>query len=394
MASRGIQVLVVDDEATAVDALGQLLSGEGFEVRAADNGRAALVAIDESTPDVIVTDLTMPEMDGLTLLQELRGRRVEVPVILATAVNEVVPALAAVRAGAADYLTKPIDFDRLLLAIECALQARDLDREATALRAHNEALRAEAERNLRAREEFLSIVAHDIRGPLSTIILATGSPDPADGQGIAHKLKIVERAAQTITRLVEDLLDVARIQMGGLVFDLGSHRASLLLRDVVTSLEPTATRAGVHLETNIDEDFALCCAFDRIVQVLSNLASNAIHVTEPGRRVRLVAELRGEFARFAIEDQGPGIAPELIPHLFERGFHLDGERHRGTGLGLAIAKGIIEAHAGLIGVESTPGAGTAFYLELPLCGPERISWQVAPPNALPRPGYHRATERG
>ncbi|HEY6562490.1 MAG TPA: response regulator [Polyangiaceae bacterium] len=381
MANRGIQVLVVDDEPAVVDALGQLLSDEGFEVRTADNGRAALVEIEENTPDVIVTDLTMTEMDGLTLLKELRGRKVDAPVIVATAVSDVGPAVAAVRAGAAEYLTKPIDFDRLLIAIEGALQARNVDREATALRAHNEALLAEAERNLRAREEFLSIVAHDIRGPLSTILQVTRLPEGADGLEIAHKLAIVERASQTAIRLVDDLLDAARIQMGGLVLELGSHRASLLLHDVVTRLEPTATRSGVHLDVSIDEDFALCCAFERIVQVLSNLASNAIHVTEPGRHVRLTAELHDELALFTVEDQGPGIAPELIPHLFERGVHSDRGKHRGTGLGLTIAKGIVEAHAGGIRVESTLGTGTSFYVELPLCGPERISWQVAPTNS-------------
>ncbi|HEY6562502.1 MAG TPA: response regulator [Polyangiaceae bacterium] len=377
MAHRGIQVLVVDDEAATIDALGQLLSGEGFEVRTADNGRAALVEVAKNTPDVIVTDLMMPEMDGLTLLAELRSRRVDVPVIVATAVNEVVPALAAGRAGAAEYLTKPLDFDVLLFAIERALQARDLDREAKALRAHNEALRAEAEQNLRAREEFLSIVAHDIRGPLSTILLATSLLEQADAVAIANNLAIIERATQTAIRLVDDLLDVASIQMGGLVLELGSHRASLLLHDVVTRLEPTATRSGVHLDVSIDDDFALCCAFERIVQVLSNLASNAIHVTEPGRHVRLTAELHDEFALFTVEDQGPGIASELIPHLFERGVHSDVGKHRGTGLGLTIAKGIVDAHAGGIRVESTLGTGTSFYVELPLCGPQRTSW--APP---------------
>lgn len=388
MASRSIQVLVVDDEPLASSAFEQLLCAEGFDARVASNGREALDLVEKYTPDIIVTDLRMPEMDGLVLLKELRAKHIEVPVILATAVNDVVPALAAIRAGAAEYLTKPIDSDMLLFAIERALRTSDLHREAAALRAHNEALAAEAERNLRAREELLAIVAHDLRGPLSTILLAASSLDSADGPEAARKLELVERAARHMTKLVEDLLDAARIEMGGLVLDLAPHRASRLLGAVVSMLEPMAEQAGVRLETNILDDFALSCAAERIVQVLSNLASNAINVTERGRRVRLLAELRGEHAWFTVEDEGPGIAPELVPHLFERGFHSDIGAHRGTGLGLTIAKGLVEAHGGVIGVESTLGAGSAFYLKLPLCGPERISWQVRLASTEPLLSHH------
>jgi len=379
MASRRTKVLIVDDEPSARDALERLLSAEGFDVRVASNGRTALALVAEDLPEVIVTDLTMPEMDGLRLLEELRARQIEAPVILATAVNDAAPALAAIRAGAADYLTKPVDADLLLFAIERALRTRDLLRDAATLRARNETLAAEAERNLRAREELLSIVAHDLRGPLSTIMLAAGSRKAADdGRAATRKLGVVQRAARRMARLIEDLLDVSRIETGGLALDLASHRASTLVREVVSMLEPIATESGVRLEMTVRDDFEFACSSERIVQVLVNLASNAINVTGRGRRVRLSAERRGEHAWFAVEDEGPGIEPEHLPRVFERGWHSDSGRRRGAGLGLAIAQGIVEAHGGVLEVESTVGEGSSFHFEMPLSGPERTSWRVVP----------------
>lgn len=375
MNDRKTHVLIVDDDPSDGAALGHLLSIEGFSVQVAPHGRAALERVDERAPDVVVSDLSMPMLDGLALIDELRARDVEAPVIMVTGVNDVRSAVAAIRGGASDYLTKPIDADALLFAIERALRTRDLVREAAILRARNEELAAEAERNLRAREELLSILVHDLRGPLATIALAS-SPSGIPEEP-ARALEIVRRAATRMARLVEDLLDLARIETGGLVLDLASHRASSVVQEAVSVLEPKASAKGVHLEVIVDDDFVVTCAFERIVQALVNLGSNALDATPRDHHVRVIAERRGDRARFRVEDDGRGIAPEHLSRVFERGWRSSNGRHRGAGLGLAIVKGIAEAHGGSVTVQSTLGVGTAFEIEMPLLAPERAAWRVA-----------------
>ena len=375
MDERKTRVLIVDDDAGDGSALGHLLRAEGFVVAVAEHGRAALQRIVTHGPDVVVSDLRMPIMDGLGLLDELRARGVDAPVIMVTGMNDVRSAVDAIRRGAADYLTKPIDADALLFAIERALRTRDLLREAAALRLRNEELVAETERNVRAREELLSILVHDLRGPLATISLAS-SPSNADDDP-ARALDIVRRAAARMSRLVEDLLDVSRIETGGLELDLASHDASRIVQDAIGVLEPKAAADGVRLDANVPADFSVTCAFERLVQALVNLGSNAIDATPAGRRVTISAERRGDRAFFRVEDDGAGIAADHLGRVFDRGFRTSAGKRRGAGLGLTIVKGIVEAHGGAVRVASKVGAGTTFELEIPLLAAEHASWRVA-----------------
>ncbi|MEO7093186.1 MAG: response regulator [Polyangiales bacterium] len=378
MPNRDINVLVVDDEASTSAALKTLLVGEGFRVRVANDGQTALALVAESAPDLIVTDFSMPAMTGLELLTELRCRGVEAPVILATANDDVASALAAIRAGAVDYLAKPIEAEVLVFAIERALRTQDLAREAGELRLRNDALAAEAERNLRAREELLAIVAHDLRGPLTTMMLAADLCAPNDEPAVVKTLAMVERAAKRMSKLIEELLDVARIEAGGLLLQLDATRASLLLDEALSMVEPIAASVGIAVELAIVEDFPVHCAAARVVQVLVNLASNAINVSGRGTVVKLAAERRGDRACFAVIDEGPGIAPENLTRVFEHGWRSNGGRRQGAGLGLTIAKGIVEAHAGTLTVESTVGVGTTFRVEIPVSGPASTIWRITP----------------
>lgn len=180
-----------------------------------------------------------------------------------------------------------------------------------------------------------------------------------------------------MSRLVEDLLDVSRIETGGLVLDVASHRAARIVQDAASVLEPKAAARGVVLEWAAPDDFDVTCAAERLVQALVNLGSNAIDAAEGDARVTLRAERRGDHACFVVDDDGPGIAPEHLPRVFDRGWRARGGPRRGAGLGLAIVKGIAEAHRGTIAVESTVGVGTTFTLEVPLVAPDRASWRVA-----------------
>lgn len=378
MLDRNINVLVVDDETSASAALKKLLVAAGFQVRVANDGQSALALVAERAPDLIVTDLSMPAMSGLELLIELGSRGVEAPVIVATANDDVASALAAIRAGAVDYLAKPIEAEVLLFAIQRALRTKELAHEAGELRLRNDALAAEGEKNLRAREELLAIVAHDLRGPLATMMLAADLCAPGDERAVVKTLAMVERAAKRMSKLIEELLDVARIEAGGLLLELDATRASLLLDEALTMVEPIAASSGIVVALAIAEDFPLHCAAARVVQVLVNLASNALNVSRNGSNVTLVAERRGDRACFSVVDEGPGIPPENLSRVFEHGWRSSGGRRQGAGLGLAIAKGIVEAHAGTLTVESTVGVGTTFRVEIPVSGLATTTWRITP----------------
>ena len=380
MATGRGRVLVVDDDAVASKALARLLSSEGFEVESAANASEALELAARTRPDIVVTDLRMPGMGGVALLEALRGRGFELPVIVATGCDQITSAVTAIRAGAADYLIKPIDADVLVLAIDRALATWDLRRDAAALRARNEELAVEAETNLRAREELLSIVAHDIRGPLGIITLAAETVllDDRLNPDATRRVQMIQRAGKSMSNLVEDLLDFGRIQGGHLVLELGNHHVSGIIQDVVAMHEPLAQERGIRIAVAVG-DFELRCASERLVQVLGNLVSNALRLSPPNSAIRLRAELRGEHAWFAVEDEGPGIPSEELALVFQRSWRENKARRQGAGLGLSIAKGIVEAHGGTLGIESRVGAGSTFHFAIPLHGLARGSWSVGAP---------------
>ena len=277
-----------------------------------------------------------------------------------------------------DYLAKPIEAEVLLVAIERALRTQDLSREGGLLRLRNDALAAEAEKNLRAREELLAIVAHDLRGPLTSMMLAAELCEPSDERAVGKMLAMVTRAATRMSKLIEELLDVARIEAGGLLLEVDATRASLLLGEALSMVEPVAASSGIVVEVSVEPDFPLRCAAARMVQVLVNLASNAINASGRGTSVKLVAEQQGDRACFAVTDEGPGIAPENLVRVFEHGWRSTGGRRQGAGLGLGIAKGIVEAHGGTLTVQSTVGVGTTFRVAIPVSGFATTTWRITP----------------
>ncbi len=386
MATRRGRVLIVDDDASARDGLARLLRSEGFEEERAETASEAFDVAARAGPDIVVTDLRMPGKGGVALIEDLRAGGFEMPVIVATGCDEIVSAITAIRAGAADYLTKPIDADLLVLAIDRALVTSDLRRNAAALRARNEELAADAERNLRASEELLSIVAHDIRGPLGVITLAADcvADDAGLGADATRRIRMIQRAAKAMSHLVGDLLDFGRMKGGDLVLELGTHEASTIIQDVVAMHEPLAKEKGIHIAVDVG-DFEVRCASERLVQALANLLSNAIRFSPPDRAIRVRAELRDGTAWFAVEDEGPGMSSEDLANVFQYGWRENKARRDGAGLGLWIAKGIVEAHGGKVGVESRIGVGSTFYFTIPLGGPNKTAWSVLP--AEPQHGH-------
>lgn len=225
----------------------------------------------------------------------------------------------------------------------------------------------------RAREELLAVVSHDLKTPLQAIgmtvaRLANITTLSADTTGQAKAgIALIHRAAAQMDRLLDDLLDMERIQRKKLVMETRPEDAASLVRDSVELLEPIATQRSIDLCVDVDAavDVDVLCERDRIVQVFSNLIGNSLKFSEKEAPVTVRAVPRGREVEFSVKDTGRGIPPEQLEGIFDPGTRGTPHSREGLGLGLAIARGIVEAHGGSLRVQSEPGQGSTFSFTLP-----------------------------
>jgi signal transduction histidine kinase len=225
-----------------------------------------------------------------------------------------------------------------------------------------------AEQATRARDQMLGVVAHDLRNPLGTILMASELLDDAVAGNAAARRQVamLRRAGERMNRLIQDLLDIKRIESGRLAVEPRPVPARALLAEAADMLRPLAASNAIALELEGPAELPLVVADPhRVQQVLSNLVGNAIKFTPRGGRVTLGGEPAAREVRLAVADTGPGIPAEQLPHIFGQFWQASRSDRRGIGLGLSIAKGIVEAHAGRIWVESRVGEGSTFYFTLP-----------------------------
>ncbi len=238
-----------------------------------------------------------------------------------------------------------------------------------ALGVDNARLYDEARQAVRAREEVLAIVSHDLRNPLNVMFTgvslmrkAIEDRDPR----LARQLDRMNRAAERMNHLIRDLLDVARIEGGRLTVEIARHDAATIAVEIADLLRPLGQEKGIRIVARTEEALPIvACDRDRALQVLGNLVGNALKFTPRGGQITVIAERDEIGVRLAVQDTGPGIARVDQPRIFDRFWQGDREAREGAGLGLAISKGIVEAHGGRIGVESEPGAGATFWFTLP-----------------------------
>ncbi|HEX7089146.1 MAG TPA: PAS domain S-box protein [Longimicrobiales bacterium] len=241
-----------------------------------------------------------------------------------------------------------------------------------ALALENARLFNDAQQAARIRDEVLRIVAHDLRNPLNTILLSTGvlgellAADAKERRTENQQIETIRRSVQRADRLIQDLLDVARVEAGTLAVHTARLPAAALAQEAVELHRPLADGKGIRLEAVLaDELPAVAADHDRILQVFSNLLDNAIKFTPEGGRVTVRAEHGNHEVIFSVSDTGPGIPEEQRAHLFEPFWQAKHARRAGAGLGLAIARGIVEAHGGWIRVESEVGRGTTVSFSVP-----------------------------
>jgi len=222
-----------------------------------------------------------------------------------------------------------------------------------------------AEEATRAREEILSVVSHDLRNPLGTILIGSSTlADSADPRVAAVGARI-QRQAVRMARLIEDLVDFAGIEAGRLAITRAPQAPASMIETTRELFRQQANERGLQLEASAVSPLPVVdCDAERVVQIFGNLVGNALKVTPRGGSIEIGAQPENDDVVFFVRDTGPGIAPDELPSLFQRHWRSKHAHYKGAGLGLSIARGIVEAHGGRIWAESQLGRGSTFFFSL------------------------------
>ncbi|MGH7555715.1 MAG: sensor histidine kinase [Longimicrobiales bacterium] len=261
----------------------------------------------------------------------------------------------------------PFGDEDLVFAKELASRA--------ALALQNARLYQEARDAVRARDDVLAVVSHDLGNPLSAIRIGTSlllrSVPHEERTGAWKHIEGIRQSVEQMERLIKDLLEVKRIEAGHLTLDRERHAPSALLREVVELFEPIAEGKAQRLETHVSPAVpAVMADRERTLQVFSNLVGNALKFTPEGGRITVAAAVEGDGVVFSVSDTGRGIDPADLEHVFDRFWQAHRNKREGIGLGLAIVKGIVQAHGGRVWARSEPGAGSTFFFTLPAVQPD------------------------
>jgi len=358
-------ILVVDDEAPNRILLKDWLGPYGHQVTTASSGLEALQAVETELPDVIVLDVRMPGMDGFTVCEKLKSnvRTSMIPVLLLTSLHEREDRLRGMRAGANDFLLKPVDLPDLLLRVRNAVRLRNLHNEL-------ETKLQEITRQEYLKESLLHMIVHDLRTPLSAmdgfLQLLRMNLGEKLGHRPAHCLQQALHASQKLGHQIDLLLDIHRLEEGHMPVKAVAHDLSEVVDKAVSPLRPLFG----------DRRLQLDCPSTRLTvmgdpgllgRVVSNLVGNAIAFTSPLEGAISVRVLpRPGCARVEVIDNGPGIELANQQAIFDKFFQASDENNtRSSGLGLTFCKLAMDAQKGSIGVISEPGAGSQFWFEVP-----------------------------
>jgi signal transduction histidine kinase len=364
----GARVVLADDNADMRGYVRELL-GPLYDIETVGNGVEALAAVRARRPDLVISDVMMPQLDGLGLLRELRADPAvrDVPVVLLSARAGEEARIQGLNAGADDYLVKPFTARELLARVGALLELTRTRRE------HEERQRRELEEAARQKDEFLAMLAHELRNPLAPIrnageILSRNLPADV---GLRTAVHTIERQVTHLTRLVDDLLDVSRITRGRIEL---RPRPTLLADLIARALETVdpLTRRKRHLVSVAASRWNLYVNVDpeRLVQCLSNVLTNSIKYTESGGEIHVDTREDGDEVVVTVTDNGMGITPELLPTIFELFVQAERTLDRaqgGLGIGLSIVKRLVEMHEGHVSIRSDgANRGSTFEMRLPL----------------------------
>jgi signal transduction histidine kinase len=357
-------VLIVDDTVENLRLLADLLGEQGYDVRPVTNGRQALQAVEQDPPDLILLDINMPEMDGYEVCRRLRlnERSRDLPVIFLTAMVDTADKVRAFDMGGVDYITKPFQLDEVLARVRTHIA---LKRSRAALAEGYEQLRALET----LRDDLVHMIVHDLASPLLAVRIHLENVKRQAANLDEHSREGLREAvgsAAELQRMINDLLDVSRLEEGKMPVKSAVWDLARMTRDVTTTLG--TADSGRQIEIESAETVKVTCDRALTRRVLENLLSNAINHTPPGGPVRISIMARDSRVRCEVQDEGPGVPSTDRKKIFDKFGTVESRRNRkyhSTGLGLAFCKLAIEAQGGTIGVDPRTPEGSTFWFELP-----------------------------
>lgn len=377
-------IMIVDDTPTNLQLLEELLHGQGYRVVAFPNGALALKAATKKPPDLILLDIMMPDMDGFEVCQQLKTdeKLRDIPVIFLSALNETLDKVKAFSLGGVDYMTKPFQEGEVLSRIKNHLnlrrqqllieaQKQQLEQNYEQLRHVNQQLIQAAQ----AKDDFLANMSHELRTPLNAILgLSEVLQEQVYGpltEKQTKSIRIIEESGRHLLALINDVLDVAKMEAGKFELDIAPVEVSQLCQSSLRLIKQAAHKKRIKVTFQLDEDVITIAGDERrLKQMLVNLFSNAVKFTATGGLVGL--EVKGlteeEQVHFIVWDTGIGINSTDMRRLFQPFSQIDSSltrQHTGTGLGLVMVKHLAEMHGGDVSVTSDVGQGSRFTVSLP-----------------------------
>jgi two-component system, sensor histidine kinase and response regulator len=362
--SKAASVLIVDDTIETLRLLSDLLSEQGYDVRAVTNGRQALQSVESDPPDLVLLDIGLPEFDGYEVCRRLRAseRSQDVPVIFITALADTADKVRAFEAGGVDYVTKPFQVEEVLARVKAHVALRRAQEDLADSLASLRALE-------RLRDEMVRMVIHDMRSPLASLLMdlrfLKGSAGALGDDGQAA-MQSALKAVREMTAMASDVLDVSRLEACSMPIERAVWDLTQMARDVCAALATTGIERAVDVESsgaaNVTCDGAL------VRRVMENFVSNGIRYSPHDSPVRISIASGDGVVRVTVHDQGAGVALENREKIFGKFGTLEDRQessYHSVGLSLPFCKLAIAAHGGTIGVDAAIPAGCTFWFELP-----------------------------
>ena len=371
------RILVVDDQAETRELLESYLASAGYSVLLAENGQQALSLCEKEEVALVLIDVPMPGMDGFETSQKIRSLESggDTPIVFLTALTDKATQEEARALAAADFLGKPVDKTELLMRVKSLLWVRRLTED---LRQGHELIRSQHDAVIQAqerKEELINLVVHDLKNPIASILanahFLVREPNLSDDARDASR--DIHEAANSMQRMVLNLLDISRSEQGALVPRLSDVDVPTLLNEVLGVMGRRANERQQKISVEVSPEVKHSVLDrDLLLRLLENLLDNALKYSPLAGTIKVEANIVNGYLEFCIRDEGPGIPGAYRERIFEKYVQLEDSAvslaRTSRGLGLVFCRLAAEAHGGKIWVEDNQPRGTAFRVRLRAAG--------------------------